>query len=61
MVEVDEGVRMMGLIDIEPKPESVRCGMPMHLESRTTATGLRVPVFVPVPADETTPQEGPPR
>ena len=52
LVELDEGVRMMGFLEADPDPASVRCGLPVTTAFRTTGGGFRVPVFVPTQAKE---------
>jgi uncharacterized OB-fold protein len=52
LVELDEGVRMMGFLDAEPDPAIVRCGMPVAVEFRSTAGDVSVPVFVPTQEDQ---------
>ena len=52
LVELDEGVRMMGFLDADPDPGTVRCGLPVHIEVRADGAGRRVPVFVPTQPKE---------
>jgi uncharacterized OB-fold protein len=47
LVDLAEGPRMMGLLDVEPDPAAVRCDMPVEVELRASADGFRVPIFVP--------------
>jgi uncharacterized OB-fold protein len=47
LVDLEEGVRMMGFLDADPDPAAVRCGMPVDVELRATGSDVRVPVFVP--------------
>ena len=47
LVDLEEGVRMMGFLDADPDPAAVRCGMAVDVELRTTGSDVRVPVFVP--------------
>jgi uncharacterized OB-fold protein len=51
LVELDEGVRMMAFLDVDPDPGAVRCGMRVAVELRPTAGDARVPVFVPTQED----------
>lgn len=46
-VELNDGPRMVGLLDAEPDPDQVHCGTHVTVELRETATELVVPVFVP--------------
>jgi uncharacterized OB-fold protein len=48
LVELEEGPRMMALLDVDPDPAAVRCDMAVQAQFRATAGDLRVPVFVPV-------------
>lgn len=45
LVELDEGVRMMGFLDADPTPDTVRCGLPVYIDIRSDGAGRRVPVF----------------
>lgn len=47
LTELDEGVRVMGLLDAEPEPGAVACGLAVHVELRPSAQGRLVPIFVP--------------
>ena len=46
LVDLGRGVRMMGLVDIEPDPRAVRCDLAVHVSFRC-AGGRQIPVFVP--------------
>lgn len=47
LVDLGDGVRMMGLLDIEPDPAAVRCDLPVHLTFTSSADDRQIPVFVP--------------
>ena len=47
LVELEEGPRMMGLLDAEPDPAVVTCGMKVEVDLRTTGGPTRALVFVP--------------
>ncbi|MGD9700868.1 MAG: Zn-ribbon domain-containing OB-fold protein [Acidimicrobiia bacterium] len=49
LVDLDEGPRMMGLLDVEPDPSAIRCDVPVVVTFATTAGGALIPVFAPHP------------
>jgi uncharacterized OB-fold protein len=48
LIELAEGPRLMSLlIDVEPEPESIRCGMPVEVGFLALPDGQNLPVFRP--------------
>lgn len=47
LVDLADGPRMMGLLDAPADPAVVRCDLPVEVDLRATAEGLRIPLFVP--------------
>lgn len=47
LVDLADGPRMMGLLEVAPDPAAIRCDMPVEVQLRATAEGPRVPIFVP--------------
>jgi hypothetical protein len=47
LVDLGDGVRMMGLLDIEPDPATVRCDLPVRVTFARCADERQIPVFVP--------------
>ena len=52
LVELDEGVRMMGFLNADWTPDAVRCGLAVHIDIRSDGGGRRVPVFTPTEPEE---------
>ena len=47
LVDLGDGIRMMGLLDIEPDPTAARCDIAVHATFRRCAGFQQIPVFVP--------------
>lgn len=59
LVELADGVRILGLVDTVADPEAVRCDQRVQLTVATAGGRRRVPLFVPIPAsDEDAPSQG---
>lgn len=54
LVDLNEGPRMMGLLDIEPDPAAVRVGATVTLDIRASGDGQRVALFRPSAPTSTT-------
>lgn len=54
LIELDEGPRMMGLLDIEPDPAEVHVGASVALDVRASSDGQHVALFRPIPPASTT-------
>lgn len=52
LVDLAPDVRMMGLLDVDPGPDSVRCGTSVRLRVAPTDGDRNIAVFVPDPAPD---------